>query len=75
MNRELFLEIWQLHGGKIIGCGGGFIAGILILLLGFFQTLFVSLCIVIGYIIGKRIDEKEDLMALLDKLLPPGYHR
>ncbi len=32
-------------------------------------------CMVVGYFIGKRIDDKEDLMDILDKLLPPGTHR
>lgn len=75
MDRKLLSEIWQLHGGKILGCGLGFILGILVLMLGFFQTVFVLFCVIAGYMVGKRIDEKEDLMDILDKLLPPGYHR
>ena len=75
MDRKLLEEIWQMHGGKILGCGSGFVLGILVLLLGFFQTLFVLFCVIAGYMVGKRIDEKEDLMDILDKLLPPGYHR
>lgn len=75
MDRKLIQEIWQMHGGKITGCSLGFIAGLLVLFLGFFQTLFVLICVTAGYMVGKRIDEKEDLMDILDKLLPPGYHR
>lgn len=75
LDRKLLEEIWQVHSGKILGASLGFVLSILVLLLGFFQTLFVVFCVTAGYLVGKRIDEKEDLMDILDKLLPPGYHR
>lgn len=75
MDRKLLEEIWQYHSGKITGVIIGFIIGVLIITFGFFETLFVLLCVIAGYIVGKRIDEKEDIMDILDKLLPPGYHR
>ncbi len=75
MDRELLEEIWQHHSGKIVGVAIGFILGVLVITFGFFQTLFVLLCVIAGYVVGKRIDEKEDIMDILDKLLPPGYHR
>lgn len=75
MERKLFEDIWQQHSGKIIGISVGLLLGVLIISFGFFRTLFVMLCVVAGFVIGKRIDEKEDIMDILDKLLPPGYHR
>jgi uncharacterized membrane protein len=75
MDRKLFEEIWQQHSGKILGVSLGFILGVLIISFGFFRTLFVMLCVIAGFVVGKRIDEKEDIMDILDKLLPPGYHR
>jgi uncharacterized membrane protein len=75
LDSKLFEQIWQQHSGKIIGVLLGFILGLLIIVFGFFRTLFVLLCVVAGFIVGKRIDEKEDIMDILDKLLPPGYHR
>ena len=75
MDPVLFREIWHAHSGKILGVTIGFVLGLLILALGFLQALFVLFCMVVGYIIGKRIDDKEDLMEILDKLLPPGTHR
>lgn len=71
----LFQEIWRAHSGKILGVSIGLVLGLLILAIGFFQALFVLLCMVTGYIVGKWIDDKEDLMEILDKLLPPGTHR
>ena len=75
MDRNLFEEIWQLHSGKIIGVCLGFVLGVLIITFGLFRTIFILLCVVSGFIIGKRIDEKEDILDILDKLLPPGYFR
>lgn len=75
MNQKLLEELWYNHSGKILGCAAGFLIGILIIAFGFFKTIFLLFCIVSGYLIGKRIDEKEDIMDILDKLLPPGYHR
>ena len=75
MDPILFQKIWRAHSGKIMGVSIGFILGILILAIGFLQALFVMFCMVVGYVIGKWIDDKEDLMEILDKLLPPGTHR
>jgi len=75
MNYELLAEIWQSHSGKITGILIGMFLGVFILLFGFFQTMFVMLCMIAGYVVGKRIDEKEDIMDILGKLLPPGYYR
>lgn len=75
MKTELLAEIWQHHSGKIIGMVIGLLVGIFILVFGFFNTMFVMVCMIAGYIVGKRIDEKEDIIDILGKLLPPGYHR
>jgi uncharacterized membrane protein len=75
MKTELLAEIWQHHSGKIVGIVIGLLTGVFILVFGFFHTMFVMLCMIAGYIVGKRIDEKEDIVDILGKLLPPGYHR
>ncbi|MPL84348.1 hypothetical protein SDC9_30313 [bioreactor metagenome] len=75
MDPKLWEEIWQNHSGKIIGVVAGLLIGIFIIVFGFFRTLFVLLCVAAGYIVGKRIDEKEELTDILDRLLPPGYRR
>jgi uncharacterized membrane protein len=75
VDRKLFEDIWQMHSGKIIGVSLGFVIGVLIITLGFFRTIFVLLCVFFGFVVGKRIDDKEDLMDILDKFLPPGYFR
>lgn len=75
MNAKVWEEVWQNHSGKIIGVTAGLMIGIFIITFGFFRTLFVLFCVTAGYIVGKRIDEKEDITEILDRLLPPGYRR
>lgn len=75
MNTKLLEEVWQQHSGKILGIILGLILGVFIITVGFFRTIFILLCAVVGYIVGKKIDEKEDIMDIIDKLLPPGYRR
>ncbi|MGI6093294.1 MAG: DUF2273 domain-containing protein [Veillonellaceae bacterium] len=75
MDAKLWEEIWQNHSGKIVGAVAGLLIGIFIIAFGFFRTLLVLLCVAAGYIVGKRIDEKEEITDILDRLLPPGYRR
>lgn len=72
MEYHFWLALWEHHSGKIVGTLGGLIIGILIIALGFFKALFVLLCMGLGFFVGKRIDQKEDLMEVLDRILPPG---
>lgn len=75
MDRKIIGEIWYSNNGKILGMIIGFIISVLILTFGFFQTLFILLCVTLGYLIGKRIDAKERFSDILEKILPPDYHR
>lgn len=75
IDREWLRQLWRLHSGKISGVGMGFFLGLLILFLGFFQTMFLLLCMCLGYYLGNKIDENEDLTEILEKFLPPGYRR
>lgn len=73
MNYENWQDFIKLHKGKVIGILLGLAFGILVLSIGFWQTLFLSLCIYIGYWIGGMTDKKEKFMAFLDKILPTGF--
>ncbi|MBS4026460.1 MAG: DUF2273 domain-containing protein [Clostridia bacterium] len=55
--------------GKILGVTLGLFFGILAAIFGIWKTLFIAICIFIGYIIGKRIDEQGDFRNLLDKMI------
>jgi uncharacterized membrane protein len=59
------------YQGRILGGVVGFIAGLLWAFLGFGRALAFTLCILVGYFIGKRIDNKESLKDLISRMLPP----
>ena len=75
MFSEILQNLWENYRGRLVGSLFGLIIGAMFLILGFFQTIFLLICITAGYLLGKRIDNKEDLMDILDRLLPPGHHR
>ncbi|NLH45811.1 MAG: DUF2273 domain-containing protein [Acholeplasmataceae bacterium] len=75
MFSEILQNLWENYRGRLVGSLFGLIIGAMFLILGFFQTIFLLICITAGYLLGKRIDNKEDLMDVLDRLLPPGHHR
>jgi len=69
-----FMEaVWKNHRGKFIGTMAGFFIGLCVLVFGFFKTLFVLLCTVIGLYIGGKVDNHEDLLRLLEKLIPTRF--
>ena len=78
MNKKDFYEDFMIffreHKGKIIGGLSGFLAGILFLIIGFFKTLLLIICTLIGYYLGSRWDIEGDIKKLLNKILPPGLH-
>lgn len=63
------LNYVKSNTGKSLGTFIGIIVAIMILSLGFFKTLFIILCASLGYVIGDRIDEGENLKDLLLKLI------
>lgn len=69
MLEKLVLYILQEHRGKLIGILLGLVVAILFVSLGFLKTLFIVLCIVVGYILGKAIDEQKSFDNWLRKLL------
>ena len=76
MDKEFFrqfYEIFRYNKGKILGAIIGFIFGFLLLFIGFWKTILVFVCTIIGYYIGSRWDMEGDFKKLLDKLLPRQY--
>lgn len=60
----------------LIGAGIGFSLALLLVIFGFFKTLFILLLMAVGYIIGTLyLRDKEKLRELLDRILPPGLFR
>lgn len=73
---KCFIEnAWQNHRGKSVGTLFGLVLGIVILLFGFWKTVFVLFCGMIGLGIGIKMDRNEDIAHSLGKWIPPFFHR
>jgi len=75
MLKDFLLNVFAKNQGKIIGAFIGLLFGILILVIGFFRTVVIVFFVFIGYYIGKKIDDKEDLVEFLSKILPSGWNK
>lgn len=65
---EIAGNIWHQHRGKVIGIGIGLFFGLLAVIVGLLKTLFVAICVGIGYVLGKRADDEGDLHKIIDRL-------
>ncbi|MGI6225438.1 MAG: DUF2273 domain-containing protein [Peptococcales bacterium] len=69
MNLGRIIEyLLNQHRGKTIGVVIGLLFSILVITLGLLQTVFISVCIYIGFIIGKRLDDNESFNDLVQRL-------
>ncbi len=67
------VQYFRRNRGRVLGVVLGLWAGFGIMKLGVLWTLFISACVAIGYLIGRRLDDnQEDLLDFLDRVLPPG---
>lgn len=64
MDVEQFIDILQKNRGKVTGITLGLVFGWFAITYGIFKAIFVSLCIVAGYHIGKQIDRRADLKEI-----------
>ena len=74
MWEEIVRDLVDNHRGKVIGALIGLVFSLLVIRFGFWWALFITVFVLAGYLIGKRLDDtKEDVWELLDRLLPPGH--
>jgi uncharacterized membrane protein len=60
----------------LIGASIGLSVALLLVIFGFFKTLFILILTFAGYIVGTLyLRDKEKLRELLDRILPPGLFR
>lgn len=74
MIKEKALRFIEALGDKkcrTIGAIMGLVIGILVLIIGFFKTLFIVVCTFLGYYIGKLADDRESFNDVLRKIIPP----
>lgn len=68
MLEKIMLYVITEHRGKTIGILLGLVASILFISYGFWRTIFIAFCIVVGYLIGKKLDENTDLEVWIKNL-------
>ena len=77
--KNFVIDLFESHRTRKIGFVTGLVTGGAILLLGFFNTLFIFLCGVVGLFVGSRFDSKDDLVdkiiRKLDEMLPENIQR
>ncbi|MGF7185817.1 putative membrane protein [Desulfitispora alkaliphila] len=61
--------------GKVIGITCGLLFGIAAAVFGIGKAIFITLSVLVGYFIGKRVDEQGSFHALLDKLVNRDKYR
>lgn len=64
---EFFGQLWDNHRGKIIGVLAALLIGIIILSFGFWRSLFLLACILVGLFIGHHVDAKASIKKTLRK--------
>lgn len=66
-------EFFIRHRGKVIGSLTGLVVALLIIHYGFIRAMFICAMAIIGYVVGKRLDDEQSgLGELLDRILPNG---
>lgn len=64
MDWEQIIALLQRNRGKVSGIAIGLVFGWFAITYGILKAVFVSLCIVAGYYIGKQIDRRADLKEI-----------
>lgn len=75
MVKRLLEECWNQHRGKMLGTLFGLLLGVLYLWVGFWRMLVVALLVMVGFYLGKKVDEKENLRDALARILPDHFFR
>lgn len=77
--KNFVVDLFESHRTRKIGFITGLATGVAILLIGFFNTLFILLCGTVGLFVGSRFDSKDDLVEKLlhklDEVLPERIQR
>ena len=68
MLEKIFVYLMSEHRGKVIGVLLGLLASILFISYGFWRTIFIIICILAGYFIGKKIDDNTNLEVWIKNL-------
>lgn len=67
-----FLPRIIAYKGRILGSLVGLITGLLWAFLGFWKAVAFITCVLLGFILGKKIDQRGSLREILNRVLPPN---
>ncbi|MBM7555233.1 DUF2273 domain-containing protein [Halanaerobacter jeridensis] len=65
------LDLLHKYKGRISGLLIGLISSILIIQFGIIPAIFIITCMGIGYYLGFRYDNRQDLQDVLNDIFPP----
>ncbi|MGI6066538.1 MAG: DUF2273 domain-containing protein [Bacillota bacterium] len=65
---KVFSDLWTYHKGKTVGIIIGLAFGLMVVIFGFFQAAFIMLCMIIGYFIGRRVDDNVNFRDVMDRV-------
>ncbi|MCR4399712.1 MAG: DUF2273 domain-containing protein [Syntrophomonadaceae bacterium] len=69
MWEDWVVHVLEHHRGKVIGVLLALLASVLVVTYGFWKALFIITCIVVGYLVGKSIDESGTVDAWMNRVL------
>lgn len=75
MLKTILEDLWYENKHALILGIIGLIIGIMFLTMGFFKTVFLLLLISVGGFIGRQMDNNENIMDILDRILPENYRK
>jgi len=65
---ELFSNLIENHRNKVIGVIIGLLFGLSVIKYGFWQSVFILICVLVGLFIGKKLDDKVDIKSTVEKI-------
>lgn len=68
MSGSSWQEFVEHNLGKLLGVGIGLLLGWMVIHYGIFKTLFVIIIVIIGYLLGKQLDEGENLNSIISRI-------
>ncbi|SMB94861.1 Small integral membrane protein [Desulfonispora thiosulfatigenes DSM 11270] len=68
MLEKILDEVLTHHKGKFFGILIGLLFSVLVISVGLLETIFIAVCIYIGFVVGKRVDQNESFYSIIDKV-------
>lgn len=66
-------KLMEGHPGKTLGFFAGLVLGLVYLISGLLDTLIFLIIVSAGVYFGGKMDRKEDLTEILDRILPGKF--